>query len=123
MKITKKLSFEEYGRDKIFSRRRDSIFYEEDGHLKQKKVFRHDQKGIKHDLEGKYVLISDRGNYSYFGKNAISIPERFQKVIKRGPGHKCKFDEDFARTFVRWLEDNCKKGICGEPYVKEPETC
>lgn len=124
MRITKKIRFEEYWRDKRFNHRKDSLYYEEDGQLKRKKVFPHDEEGIKHDLEGEFVLISEEGDYYYFGGNAIAIPEQFRNIIKKGPSHKWNFDAELVANFLQWIKDNCKKGKCGEPYVKEPrEKC
>ena len=52
-------------------------------------------------------------HYYYFGKNAIPIKE-FSPIEKRGPGYKCKFEEEFVRRFLKCLERN-KRGKTGPP--------
>ncbi len=69
---------------------------------------------MNHDLGGIYVLISD--HFYYFGKKAELIPSEFRdetnkskNIIKKGPNCKCKFNEEFVKNFLKWIEDNFEK--------------
>jgi hypothetical protein len=123
MRVTEKLTFEEYSRDPRFKRkipkpgavseRGDNIYYKgKNGRWKQREGY-HKEKHMKHDLSGKYVLISD--HYYYFGGEAVTIPKRFRGVIKKGPGHKCRFEEGFVVRFFGWLEGKYEPGLMGNP--------
>jgi len=117
MKISEKLTFEQYFIDnrfkcKIPSRGRkelfgDNIYYkDENGNWLQRKSM-HKLKDMRRDLSSKNVLISD--HYCYFGKNAIIIPGEFRAVIKKGPAHKCNFDSNFVDRFIYWVSEKIKR--------------
>ncbi len=124
MKVNEKLSFEQYSRDKRFKRkipsigkieeRGDNIYYKNSKSEWMQRKSLHKPKDMDHDLKGIYVLISK--HYFYFGKNAILIPTKFKQIIKKGPGHKCKFDQELVINFIKWLEENYTKGVNGNPY-------
>jgi hypothetical protein len=64
-----------------------------------------------------FVLISRRRFY-YFGRNAISIPQKFHNLEKKGPSFKYReFDEAYVARFEKWITRN-KPGILGEPCMK-----
>src|SRR6266480_7924050 len=60
-----------------------------------------------------FALVSR--HFYYFGSNAVSIPDRFLKLEKRGRGFKKRFDAAFVDSFLGWLEKNHKLGKHGEP--------
>lgn len=123
MKISEKLTFEQYSKDIRFKRkipshgvvneRGDNIYSKNEDRRWAQRPSYHGKKDMPHDLSGSYVLISE--HYYYFGRNAIPIPRRFSKVIKKGPGHKCNFNEGMVMSFVRWIEEGHRKGISGQP--------
>lgn len=124
MKVTDKLTFEQYSCDKRFlpkipgigkiEIKGDNIYYKgKNGEFIQRRSY-HKEKDIQRDLSTDSVLISDY--YFYFGKNEGQVPENFKAIIKNGPGHKCNFDSKFTIDFITWLEGNFSKGLQGEPY-------
>lgn len=117
MKITEKVTFEQYSYDKRFKNRIDNIYYVENEILKQKDNTYHHQDDMDYDLRGVYVLISDY--FLYFGKDAKLIPEKFNEIIKSGPGHKCNFDKKLIMNFLKWLDKKFNKygrGRHGDPF-------
>ena len=123
MKITEEpIDFEKYGRDERFKNRIDNI-YLKDGNTngyKQKPNRFHGGEEKKRDLSGAFILISNSNNFSYFGMNAKELDPGFEKMIKKGPGHKCKFDPDLVNSFVEWAK-RLPKGKQGEPFEKQKE--
>ncbi|MDP2905603.1 MAG: hypothetical protein Q8O22_04810 [Candidatus Omnitrophota bacterium] len=125
MKITEKLSFEQYSRDKRFQNkipakglmeeRGDNIFYkgENSGYILRKSLHNTEEQK-RTDLSADSVLVADW--YFYFGKNGCLIPAEFRAVIKKGPAHKCNFDQNFSSRFIKWLEENFQRGLQGEPF-------
>jgi hypothetical protein len=105
MRVTEKLSFSEYWKDKRFRKKRASMkskdttqhlgdnIYKPIGKKKYVQIpSKHshpdgseNHKSKEHDLNGKYVLISD--NFSYFGRNTKNLPKRFSDIIV-ARGHK-----------------------------------
>jgi len=114
MKVTEKINFDQYFQDRRFNDRADNIYYKENGNWEQKENPYHKKEDMIRDLSGICVLISN--HYFYFGRNAISIPNRFNELIKKGPSYKCNFDEKLVNNFLKWLEFNYDKGRHGEPY-------
>lgn len=124
MRVICKMGFDQYFTDKRFGNKipskgfkkecGDNIYYmNADGKWAQTESY-HTVKNMNHDLSGECVLISN--DFYYFGKCAVHIPERFSKIIKKGPGHKSKFDPDFVSKFIDWLRNKCSTGINGDPY-------
>ncbi len=124
MKITEKITFEQYSEDRRFrnktprfgpiEERGDNIYYKNnDGEWMQIRSY-HNEKNMDHDLSGIYVLLSD--HYFYFGRNAILIPNKFNEIVKKWSGYKCNFDDNIVEEFLEWIENNYKTGIHGDPY-------
>ncbi|MBE0516839.1 MAG: hypothetical protein IBX41_05540 [Methanophagales archaeon] len=138
MKVTEKLTFEQYAEDKRFKNknphhglieeRGDNIYYKnKDGKWIQRRSYH--RKGLEEnknnkdkDLEGKYVLISN--HYFYFGKNAKILPEEagLKQIIKQGPGHKSRsIPKEVIEKFVVWIE-KLPQGRHGEPHDFEEKV-
>ena len=115
MLIDVKLTFDEYFKDARFQNREDNIYHSENGRFIQSPNSNHGCGDIKRDLSGRYVLISGPGHFSYFGRKAITIPEEFKQIVKKGPGHKCTFDQAFMARFLSWAEP-LPKGKLGESF-------
>lgn len=124
MKITEKITFEQYSEDRRFRNKiprfglinecGDNIYYKNNEGKWIQRYSYHNEKDIDHDLSGIYVLISD--HYFYFGRNAILIQNKFTEIIKKGPSHKCNFDDNVVEEFLEWIENNYKTGIHGDPH-------
>lgn len=131
MKVTEKLTFEQYVKDKRvknkiprhghIEERGDNIYYKnkEGGWIQRPSYHSNGLKENKrqkdHDLKGKYVLISE--HYFYFGRNAVPIPyEELKEIIKKGPGHKStSIPKEVIEKFVEWIE-KYSQGRHGEPH-------
>lgn len=124
MKISEKLTFAQYCKDKRFlckipskgqrEERGDNIYYTNDKEdIIQRKSY-HIEKDMERDLSVDSILVSSY--YYYFGKNGVVIPDNFKVIIKNGPGHKCNFDQDFIISFVTWLQNRFPVGLQGEPF-------
>jgi len=79
-----------------------------------------DRIDAKHDIPEKdrFALMSN--HFFYFGKNAIEISEIPTMHLdhpfeKSGPFYRCDFSEVFVTGFAKWLKNNFKVGVHGEP--------
>jgi len=140
MKVTEVMPLEDYWDDKRFAKKKpgkrikesvgDNIYYRDEEGIGQhfpsihSYSDREDLKSKCHDLKGKNVLISQSGNFYYFGRNAPKIPESLLCLIKRGPSHKCNFPQDVVNEFLRWTQEK-KLGINGYPcgYSEQRKSC
>ncbi|MDJ0627607.1 MAG: hypothetical protein QNJ44_05060 [Rhodobacter sp.] len=59
------------------------------------------------------VLIS--AEFAYYGKSALPLPEHLRCVVKKGPGHKCRFAEDDLVAIEAWLVGLPERGYVNEP--------
>ncbi len=141
MKVKEIESFEQYWKDNRFEYKKakwnndnpvekngDNIYFLNENSVYHQIPSKHSKKDgtenekIKaHDLKGEFVLISDE--FYYFGKRAIFIPDEFQYIIKTGPGHKSKFNEEQVVNILKWLKslENKKKNQI-EPFLIEKDV-
>jgi hypothetical protein len=77
-----------------------------------------DKEAKKHDLSGKYVLVSKR--FHYFGRNAIKLPKEF-RCLKAGRGHRNRFSEDVIKRFLKFI-DKKQRGRCALPTKWEEDN-
>ncbi len=141
MKVTKIMSLEKYGSDKRFAKKipgrgskrkvGDNIYYrDKNGEMRQRFPSMHSYpnseklKAKHHDLSGINVLISESGNFCYFGRNAPKIPNHLLILVKKGPGHKWRFPQRLVDQFLEWIQEK-KPGIKGEPcdYPARLQSC
>ena len=54
-------------------------------------------------------------DFAYFGMSAPEIPPDFRTMIKKGPGHKCRFDPEQAIAFRDWAMSHPGRGYLGKP--------
>lgn len=66
----------------------------------------------RHDLNGRFVLISDV--FHYFGQKSIPLPPDFSQMIV-GRAHKCRFPRDFVKKFEKFIS-TMDGGILGYPH-------
>jgi hypothetical protein len=123
MKVTEKLSFDDYYDDPRFRRkiptrglieeRGDNLYYK--GRLGEgiDRSYHYTADQTRHDLGGKYVLISDY--FYYFGRNAVPLPDH--ALVKEGPGHRSKFSAETIDGFASWIRDTYVQGVSGLPFV------
>jgi hypothetical protein len=136
MKVTEKLSLEDYAEDERFAtkipgdgaKRRvgDNIYFRDRNGITRQRfpsghsIDRENPETKEHDLNGKNVLISRSESFYYFGENAPKIPKNLQYLIKKGPGHKCRFNDDIIKEFIEWIKKE-EPGIHGKPcdYIEQ----
>jgi hypothetical protein len=66
----------------------------------------------RHDLGGRFVLLSL--DFSYFGRDAIRLPDRFSALVA-GRGHTCRFPDELVRAVARW-QARLPKGVHVAPH-------
>lgn len=133
MCVSEKMHFNEYWRDKRFAYKKpvingslkqmygDNIYHfeEDDDEWYQANSHHSNSDGTVNiynrdrDLKSKYVLISNE--FWYFGKNAVSIPDEFINICKKGPGHRSDFSENYISRFLGWIQENYERGYSGSP--------
>lgn len=130
MEVTSKISFDEYWSTDKYEIKKpkfnaayknafgDNIYHKEEGRWQQANSHhsREDgtpiQKNIDTDTGSTdQVLVSE--NFSYWGKDAISLPPEFG-ALKVGRSHKCNFDRRFVEEFIVWNR-GLEKGLVSTP--------
>ncbi|MCC5611624.1 hypothetical protein LC612_34055 [Nostoc sp. CHAB 5834] len=53
--------------------------------------------------------------FAYFGVGAPKISENMHDLIKKGPGHKCRFTPERAQIFKDWAKQQAGRGYLGKP--------
>lgn len=133
MKVTEKISFNDYWNDKRFSRKKpimngslkqlhgDNIYYNENDTWFQMDSHHSYSEGkinvnnLRQDLNGKFVLISNQ--FIYMGKNAIKIPTKY---IELCPNSKQRNyitieNQELASEFVSFMQNRYLNMVNGEP--------
>ena len=73
---------------------------------------------LKTDTSSNFVLISY--SVSYFGRDAIEIPEEFRgEIYWSGRNYRRVRDLDRLERFIRWVEKNYEKGYHSDPLFFE----
>ncbi len=62
-----------------------------------------DEEKKNKDLRGEQVLISDPGNFWYYGARAVELPENLHWVIFPQQGQKCDFSIERVNEFLDWI--------------------
>ena len=134
MKVTEKISFDEYWKNKRFAQKKanskptkkrhgDNIYYKNSqGKIIQGKAFFHKNKeNREHDIKGESVLISDY--FFYFGKKSINLSEDFKKLVNQlSRGYKYKELEKKGNKLINFLQKEYKNNkLYGKPidYICE----
>lgn len=133
MKITEKISFEDYYKDYRFARKKpilngslkqihgDNIYYKETGNwcqLDSHHSFANgllNNKNLKQDISGKYVLISN--HFVYLGNKNIKVPDKYKSIC---PNSKQRDyitikDNNLAAEFIDLVESKFGLGVHGKP--------
>jgi len=133
MKVTEKISFEDYWNDKRFARKMptlngslkqihgDNIYHKENDQWCQLDSHHSFYDGglndanLKQDLSGKFVLISNQ--FIYLGKKHFRVPPKY---IELCPSPKQRdyitiTNEELANEFIAFIQKNYLAGVNGEP--------
>ena len=105
MRITEKLSLEQYWNDSRFREKRPSPNQKFPGDNRRDKI-----------KEGRFVLISDE--FWYFGKSAPKLPPSLaEKIEKKGPGYRCQsIKPNTVQELIDWVGRHFPKmGVRGDP--------
>jgi hypothetical protein len=114
MKVERKLTRDEYFRNRAFSCKKphgSNGEYQMCGdNLKPRNKF---------EAMKQYVLISKKC-FFYFGNEAIGIRQKqFPHLEKRGPSFRSDFDDEYIRRFEKWIT-SYKLGKHGDPCKEHP---
>ena len=121
MRINEKITFDQYWIDPRFQNKKpimnsgkryqygDNIYYTKKSTKKIVQVDSHhslpngivNNRNLKRDIPGKYVLISYE--YWYFGEKAIAFPNKFMLLSKLTRGHKNITDKKIINDFEKWI--------------------
>ncbi|EMO46636.1 hypothetical protein [Leptospira santarosai] len=134
MKITEKLTFEEYWNDSRFKCKRpvlngslkqihgDNIYNNQNGSWFQMNSHHSlrggklNQENLKKDLSGLYVLISN--HFTYFGNRKVKVPEKYKSICPRrnkDRDYRNLKSDPLAIEFVDKLIFKYGLGIYGDP--------
>jgi hypothetical protein len=93
----------------------DNIYYKnQSGKWKQHSSIFHDKpENKRQDLKHPYVFIAKR--FYYFGCKAENIPSKYNSLVWKRQGVKCKHFPKVAEDFLTWLQTNFRRGIHGNP--------
>jgi hypothetical protein len=73
------------------------------------------------DLQGGHTLLSEAGEFYYFGGQPVGIPDHLRPVIKTGRKHKSDLNDAYVEPFVWWLRSSYEPGIHGWPHKAAPQ--
>jgi len=132
MLVTETLTFNEYWEDQRFAEKKpyllgskklafgDNIYFKNGGVWHQENSHhsldngKPNETNVLDDTQTDRVLISNE--FVYWGAEAPVIPAALAaKLVKRGPGHRCDFDDAFVSDVIRWLRSQGPWGYQGAP--------
>ncbi|MHA1440850.1 MAG: hypothetical protein ACTSPK_03160, partial [Candidatus Heimdallarchaeota archaeon] len=143
MQITEKLTFDEYWKDERFRYKKpdftideeifklgDNIYeptkdgYEQHYSHHSKDFIEDEKEWVKQkedDLSGKFVLVSDKTSFFYFGQEPAEIPSvELIDILFCDIGHKCIADPIIPRVFLDFivdLQEQSKMGFNSPPTI------
>ena len=136
MKVDKIMNIDEYYKDNKLKVKRanlrgsimqcygDNIYYTKDGEVRQIDSFHSNEDGTMNEKNierdtglTKNVLVANK--YSYFGTQAIEIPEELDFLGDIHRGYKCHFSNDQVIEVKNWLKCNTAQGYIAEPLKWE----
>lgn len=134
MRVDEILTFDQYWKDKRFRRKKPHMsalgtylrygdnIYHRDG----SKTFK--QEDSFHSMEDGSVSLGDLHRdtgttdkvlvgheFAYWGRSGIKVPDHLAFLLKKGPGHRCRFTNEQVAAVVAWLGTLPKRGYIGEP--------
>lgn len=72
------------------------------------------EKNLKRDT-GKTERVLIGRDFAYFGVAAPEIPEELRDLVKKGPGHKCRFKPERVQAFEAWATGRPERGYIAKP--------
>ena len=130
MKVSQVMSFDDYWNDERHQAKKanlaasrkqafgDNIYHRDAGGAWLQLNSHHsrpdgsrNRNNVDRDTGVNRVLLSDR--FSYFGATGPAIPPRLD-IVKRGPGHRCRFSEVLRNQAANWL-CSLDPGFHGQP--------
>ena len=133
MKVTEKISFEDYWNDQRFFRKRpvlngslkqmhgDNIYHKDNSEWCQMNSHHSFHDGVlngpnrKQDLSGNFVLVSNQ--FIYLGRKHFRVPQNYLELC---PNPKQRDyltirNSDLAEEFINFMSKNYLNGVNGEP--------
>jgi len=98
--------------DNIYHRDPESHWIQEDSHHTNDDGSQC-QENIDTDTSCENVLISR--NFCYWGGNGPELPPQLYPLVKKGPGHKSNFSEEFKQEIIGWLAA-AERGFVSHPF-------
>lgn len=131
MKVSEKLSFDEYWADKRFSKKKpmlngsliqlhgDNIYYKENNSWCQSDSHhslpggKPSEANLKQDTSGQFVLISNQ--FIYLGDNHIEVPDNYKPLCSTLRDYFLIEDEVLALEFIESIKTKYSYGVHGDP--------
>jgi hypothetical protein len=133
MRVAEVITFDDYWEDVRFRRKKpvmngttylrygDNIYHHDGAdQFKQEDSFHSMEDGTLSlgDLDRDtgttdHVLVGR--DFAYWGRQGIKIPDHLSFVLKKGPGHRCKFNDGQVAAVMEWLQSLPERGYIGEP--------
>lgn len=135
MKVTEKLTFEEYWNDPRFQFKKpiangsltkihgDNVYSKDSSGIWIQHPCQHsfedgspNPSHLESDTNGLFVLLSN--HFFYFGSLKVQMPSNFRLLLCKSRDREVKSDKylDLCNSFIKWLSDNFNTGILGDPY-------
>jgi len=95
----------------------DNIYKPEGAGFIQLKNPNHGPKEHKHDLSGKYVLVST--TFFYFGRSPLEIPDSLRPEVPKGQSAHGSLTHDTERAaeFIKYITENYRIGVHNAPHT------
>jgi hypothetical protein len=131
MRVAEVLPYQRYWDDPRFRRRRpspvtaisrrgDNIWHKVGGRWRIAPGAVHDLRHRNRDTGGVNALVATE--FFYFGREAISVPDRFAGLLATTQGHKNTYDSEIIGRFWNWIGRSAPKpGRIGDPLEFDDE--
>ncbi len=131
VRVSEKMSFEEYWNDKRFIRKKpvlngslvqihgDNIYYKKSNEWCQLDSLHSLHEGklneanLKQDTQGKYVLISNQ--FIYLGNNHIEVEDAYKQLCSKLRDYYTIEDNVLVEEFIKSIKRKYTSGIHGDP--------
>jgi len=133
MRIDEILTFDQYWKDKRFRRKKPHMsattylrYGDNISHRAGGKTFK--QEDSFHSMEDGSVSLGDLRRdtgttdkvlvgheFAYWGRAGIKVPAQLTFMLKKGPGHRCRFTDEQVAAVMAWLGTLPGRGYIGEP--------
>lgn len=104
--------------DNIYEPRPNGSFKQHSSQHSNGAIENHSNK--EHDLNGKYVLISQR--FSYFGAYPLVLPPNLD-ALRVGRNYRCRFSDEVLQAFELFVRDKVLGMVAIPTGALRPERC